>query len=378
MINPERAKLIPVTGNNDNPDLPNAVDVQFNPATLKVSLSNTLKENQRGGNSRSSQFVDKSSSSLSVELIFDTTYIDDKAAKEYAKRAREEGRTRNTFEAGTDVRLITKRIGNKFIKPVPSGNRLKAPSRCLFQWGAFEFLGLIESFEETLDFFSPEGHPLRATVSLKLSEDRYQFRNREVAQATRETPTLSATGNNTSNKGGGSESSQDTSPVPGGSDDKAGNWRDTSMYNGVENPRLPSASMLALPKVSASASVSVNAGISGGFSATAGVSSSLSASAGIGASLQSGLSAGASASFTPPAFKFGASASLGTGIEGAFSTGSASAGLTASSIANGSLLLRSESSTSSLSPLKVKSQLSTSQTGSGKINFNAKASVGFD
>ncbi len=378
MINPERAKLIPVSGNSDNPDLSEAVDVQFNPATLKVSLSNTLKESQRGGNSRSSQFVDKSSSSLTVELIFDTTYIDDTAAEEYTRRAENEGRTRNTFEVGTDVRQITKRIGDKFIKPVPSGNRLKAPSRCLFQWGAFEFLGLIESFEETLDFFSPEGHPLRATVSLKLSEDRYQFRNREVDQATRETPTLTSTGNNTSNQGGGSESNQDTSPVPGGSDDKAGNWRDTSMYNGVENPRLPSASMLAVPKVSVSASVKVNAGISGGFSATAGVSSSLSASVGIGASAQSGVSA--SASFTPLAFKFGASASLGTGIEGAFSTGSASAGLTAGSIANGSLLLRSEGSVSSLSPLKATSQLSTktAQTGSGKLGFKAKASVGFD
>ncbi|HED40824.1 MAG TPA: hypothetical protein ENJ13_10395 [Chromatiales bacterium] len=371
MINPERAKLIPVSGNNDNPDLSKAVDVQFNPTTLKVSLSNTLKENQRAGNSRSSQFVDKSSSSLTVELIFDTTYIDDEAAKKYKKRAQNEGRERNAFEVGTDVRLITKRIGDKFIKPVPSGNRLKAPSRCLFQWGAFEFLGLVESFDETLDFFSPEGHPLRATVSLKLSEDRYQFRNRTVAKATRETPTLSSTGNNSSNKGGGSKSSQETSPVPGGSGDKRGNWRDTSMYNGVENPRLPSAAMLAIPKVSASASVKVNAGLSGGFSATADVSSSLSASVGMGALVQPSISA----SFTPPAFKFGASGSLGTGIEGAFSTGPAGVGLTASSIANGSLLLRNESS---VSPLKLKSQLSMDQTGSGKINLNAKASVGFD
>jgi len=377
MINPERAKLIPVTGNNDNPDLPNAVDVQFNPSTLKVSLSNTLKENQRGGNSRSSQFVDKSSSSLTVELIFDTTYIDDEAAKAYKKRAQNEGRTRNTFEVGSDVRLITKRIGDKFIKPVPSGNKLKAPSRCLFQWGAFEFLGLIESFEETLDFFSPEGRPLRATVSLKLSEDRYQFRNRDVAQAKRQTPTLTATGNNSSNPGGNSGPGQDTAPVPGGSDDKAGNWRDTAMFNGVENPRLPSASMIAVPKVSASASLKVGAGISGGISASAGISSSLSASAGVSSSFSAGVGGSASmsagASLTPPAFKFGASSSLGTGIEGAFNAGSASAGLTAGSIANGTLLLRNESSTSRAS-LNATGQLSVSAGGGVK----AKGSVGFD
>ena len=41
----ERAKLIPVSGNNDTPDLENAIDVQFNPISLKVTLSNTLKAN---------------------------------------------------------------------------------------------------------------------------------------------------------------------------------------------------------------------------------------------------------------------------------------------------------------------------------------------
>ena len=71
----ERAKLIPVSGTNNTPDMDNAVDVQFNPVTLRVNLSNTLKANQSQGNSRAAQFVDKSSSTLTVELIFDTTYI---------------------------------------------------------------------------------------------------------------------------------------------------------------------------------------------------------------------------------------------------------------------------------------------------------------
>ncbi|OQW74047.1 MAG: hypothetical protein BVN35_11150 [Proteobacteria bacterium ST_bin11] len=62
MIAIERGKLIPVNGDNDSPDLDNAIDVQFNPSSLKVSLSNTLKENARNGNSRAAQFVDKSSS----------------------------------------------------------------------------------------------------------------------------------------------------------------------------------------------------------------------------------------------------------------------------------------------------------------------------
>ena len=44
MINPERGKLIPVSGNNNSPDMDNAVDVQFNPISLKVTLSNVGTE----------------------------------------------------------------------------------------------------------------------------------------------------------------------------------------------------------------------------------------------------------------------------------------------------------------------------------------------
>lgn len=322
MINPERGKLIPVTGNNDNPDLANAVDVQFNPSSLKVSLSNTLKENKRNGNSRAAQYVDKSSSSLTIELFFDTTLGDADIAE------------------GSDVRLLTKRIADKFIKPVASGNRKLAPKRCLFQWGAFEFLGLVASFEETLDFFSPEGRPLRASVALSLKEDRYQFRNKHVDQAARKTPTLTSTGNANSNNdnnnpdgNGANRPNQNSSPVPGGSNNKPGNWRDTALFNGVENPRLPSASVLAVPKLSAGASIGLNAGIK------TSIATSLGASVSVGTK-----SSG-------PAFNFGSSASLGTGIAGAFNvSGESSAGLTAGSLINGGTRLRSESKVGASSP----------------------------
>ena len=356
MINPERGKLIPVTGNNDSPDLANAVDVQFNPASLKVSLSNTLKENPRNGNSRAAQYVDKSSSSLSIELLFDTTYIDADVEQVYTQRAQSEGRTRENIEVGSDVRLLTKRIADRFIKPVRSGNRLRAPKRCLFQWGAFEFLGLVESFEETLDFFSPEGRPLRASVALSLKEDRYQFRNREVDQAARETPTLTSTGNANSNDdnanpdgNGAARPNQNSTPVPGGSDNKPGNWRDTALFNGVENPRLPSASVLAVPTLSAGASI----GLGGG----AGIKTSISAGAGV--SLDAAASVGAKS--TGPAFSFGASGSLGTGIPGAFNvSGDSRGGLSAGSLISGASQLRNETkvgvSTQAGVPLGVKTK----------------------
>ncbi len=347
----ERGKLIPVSGENDTPDTANAIDVQFNPVSLRVSLSNTLKENSRNGNSRSAQFVDKSSSSLTVELIFDTTYVeaddDEQQGSQAASSAGSNSSSQNRIEQGSDVRLQTKRIAETFIKPVEEGEQLKAPKRCLFQWGAFEFLGLVQKFDETLDFFSPEGRPLRATVSLQLSEDRYQFRNREVEQGQRNTPSLSSTG---AGPAGGAD--QNTQPVPGGSGDQPGNWRDTSLFNGIESPRLPSLSALAVPKLSISASLGISAELGFGVSAgiDVGASSGVSLAAGMGASASGSTSASAGMTTAGlksgqptqagPAFKFGNSGSLGTGIEGAFSPSGNKNTLNASALQTGSAALR--------------------------------------
>jgi hypothetical protein len=244
-----KAQLIPMRG--DQPDESRAIPVQFNPATLKVGLSNTLKANTRGGNSNTAaQYVDKSSSTLSVELVFDTT-------------------TDNT-----DVRLSTKEIAELFMKPEPqSRGKPKAPARCRFQWGAFAFEGMVQSYDETLDFFAPEGIPLRATLALKFNEDRYQFITEEAEAAERETPSFTP--------------ESDPTRVPPEKGGAPSDWRDTALFNGIESPRFPGTAGLMLPSASLSASVGV------------------------------GLGARASASAS---FRFGASASLGTGISGAFSS----------------------------------------------------------
>ena len=394
MITIERGKLIPVSGENDTPDMENAIDVQFNPVSLKVSLSNTLKENSRSGSSRSAQFVDKSSSSLAVELIFDTTYVEsageDQDGTQTASSPGSNSSSQNRIEQGSDVRLQTKKIAEAFIKPVEEGDKLKAPKRCLFQWGAFEFLGLVQKFDETLDFFSPEGRPLRATVSIQLSEDRYQFRNREVAQQERNTPSLSSTG--AGPQGGANQNNQ---PVPGGSGDQPGNWRDTSLFNGIESPRLPSLSALAVPKLSISASLGISAdiglGVSAGLNIGASASFGASANIGVAASAQ----AGASSSFatgsggtaqkspqqeqTSPAFKFGNSSSLGTGIEGAFSPAGKKTTLNAGSLNTGSAALRINEIPASPIGSTGGAQASTTasiKTGAGATSQSSGVSAG--
>src|SRR6056297_2139383 len=231
MKRPERGKLIPVSGKENAPDLDNAVEVQFNPTSLRVGLSNTLSTGDQQSSENAAQYVSSSSSSLSIELIFDTTlpdgYVDE--------------------QSSPDVRLLTRKIADRFLKPGDeiddeTENR-KVPSRCLFQWGAFEFVGLVEKFDETLDFFSPEGVPLRATVSLSLKEDNYQFRNRDADRVQRGMPKLSG-----SSSQPGSEAS--TRPIVGTGENGKDNWRDTALFNGVENPRLPAASEIATPSQS--------------------------------------------------------------------------------------------------------------------------------
>lgn len=362
----ERAKLIPVSGNNDTPDMNNAIDVQFNPVTLKVNLANTLKANQSQGNSRAAQFVDKSSSTLTVELIFDTTYIEPPSGDAASSTSN------SAIEQGSDVRLQTKKIAEQFMKPIESGGKMQAPSRVLFQWGSFEFVGMVQSYDETLDFFSPKGRPLRATLSLKLSEDRFQFRSNDSdALAAEQSPSLSFTGNGAaadSGAGNGAPApNQDTNPVPGSSNDGPGSWRDNAMFNGIESPRLPAVTALALPSVSLQAGagfgisggagigVGVGAGFSAGLGISGGVSASVSASATLAASGTTGRSAasgsagatakttsGAPSAVTPavtPAFKYGNSSALGTNVPGAFNP-QRKTSLTAAGLQQGSLQLR--------------------------------------
>jgi hypothetical protein len=274
---PTRAKLFPVEGPADRGDPATAIAVQFNPTTLKVSLSNSLKANEKSENTSAAQYVDKSASSLTVELIFDTSIEDE------------------------DVRAKTRAIAEAFMKPVESGDKQLAPKRCLFQWGAFEFVGLMQSFDETLDYFSPQGTPLRATVALKLSEDRYQFRQGEAKKTERATPKLGSTG-----AGGVGDANKQA-----GRDEKA--WRDTALYNGLESPRLAPGASLAVPGVSAGAAMGASAGIGASAAIAGGLSGGV--SGGIG---------GPKADIAPPGFSYGASASLGTAIPGAFAAASVS------------------------------------------------------
>jgi hypothetical protein len=122
-------------------------DVHFNPESLEYSVTNTLKEEGKGGNKK--QFVDKSTAKLTMQLVFDTT------------------------DTGEDVRTHTDKVAS-LLKPVGQGKK-QVPPNVEFSWGVYRFTGMVEQHKEKLDFFAPSGVPLRATIDLGLASQDVQF-----------------------------------------------------------------------------------------------------------------------------------------------------------------------------------------------------------
>lgn len=154
MANPTRATLRRKDGGP-------VLTVHFNPASLDYTITNTL---QGGSQRRSAQYVAQSTGKLSMELVFDTT------------------------GSGEDVRIHTEKIA-KLMDPgtassggSSSRQRRPPPPVAVFGWGAYTFEGIVETYREKIDFFSSEGIPLRATVTLSMSRQDAVFDTSTSAQ----------------------------------------------------------------------------------------------------------------------------------------------------------------------------------------------------
>lgn len=237
-----RAKLIPMNGDRPDTDEATHIDVQFNPSTLRVTLANTLRPARGGG---AGQYVDRSESSLAVELVFDTSVQASFGGGSAGSR---------TVAANTDVRTLTRRIADAFMQPQPTeGNgQPLAPRRCRIQWGSFQFTGMLASYGETLDFFAPEGIPLRATLALSFKEDRYQFDQNDQQAAARAQPTLGA--------GGPGQTAASATQAAGGN---PLGWRLVADFNDLENPRFTAEAGVVLPGLGLGLGGGLSAGING-------------------------------------------------------------------------------------------------------------------
>ena len=114
--------------------------VQFNPETLKVSFANQIVKPEGKGDKTGSpaqQFVGAGTTKLSLQIWFDITVLQS-----------------DELPVVDDVRKLTQKVAY-FITPRPEseGSNTFIPPSVRFIWGSFQFDGLMDSLEESLDFF---------------------------------------------------------------------------------------------------------------------------------------------------------------------------------------------------------------------------------
>jgi len=229
-VNLQRARLIEIEflENNQVRDGEKTVTVQFNPETLKLSFANQVANPSGGGGNQNAntgsqsagtagrQFVGAGTTKLSLQLWFDVT------------APLPEGASQGAVD---DVRKLTQEVVY-FITPkqTQSDPNLYSPPGVRFEWGSLVFEGVVDSLEESLEFFSSEGKPLRANVSLNLSQQKIlktEFKNGSAfgGGALPGTRPLAAA------------SSGATLQGMAASVGKGDNWQAIAEANGIENPR---------------------------------------------------------------------------------------------------------------------------------------------
>ena len=209
-------------------------DVQFNPTEFTLDKSAQLAEIAIPGlDSPLIQFIRGQAEKLTVDLFFDTT--DD-----------------GTGAGATPVTTVTDPFYS-LVKIEPDGH---APPVCTFIWntsfpGAFlppaagnqrryEFTGVVDSLKQKFTFFSPEGVPLRATLSLVLRE--YKTLDQQIDQLNLNSPDRShshvtALGDTLAS-------------VARRYYRRPGEWRAIATANGLEDPRrLDPGRFLTVPPI---------------------------------------------------------------------------------------------------------------------------------
>jgi hypothetical protein len=206
----QKAELQAITWEGDQVvELDKKVTVQFNPESLKVAFANQTSGGDQSGGA-ATQFVAQGTTKLAFDLWFDVT------------APQPDGREED------DVRRLTQDVVY-FMRP---NEELEgAPPGVRFLWGTFLFEGVMDSVNETLEFFSEDGRPLRAGVTVNLSQQEIQFKFGEpLSPGLGTTPSPGSTPQETARAG---DSVQDIAAREGRPED----WQDIALANGIENPR---------------------------------------------------------------------------------------------------------------------------------------------
>ena len=189
-------------------------DVQFNPESLKVNFTNQKAGGEQPGGSPI-QFVGTGATKLALELFFDVTVPVEQGGNKVAN----------------DVRTLTADIAY-FMKAetaVEGQENAYVPPGIRFSWGSFLFEGVMDSMDETLEYFSDDGRPLRATVSIALSRQEITFIRPNPVDATGNSP-IGTQPLQPSRAG-------DSLQKMAGRIGKQSDWKQIAAANNIENPR---------------------------------------------------------------------------------------------------------------------------------------------
>ncbi len=134
------------------PDAGEAVTAMYNPAQFTIESRNQFQRSKIPGLPVPvTQFVSGEAEKITLKLFFDT------------------------YEAQTDVRTLTSKV-LKLMKIEPNLHR---PPVCTFSWGGTisgdqitDFNGVIDSLSQNFTMFLDDGTPVRATLTLGITEYR--------------------------------------------------------------------------------------------------------------------------------------------------------------------------------------------------------------
>ena len=140
-----KARIGQLIGKNETKD---DLDVQFNPASLRLQITNSVEGAQSRGR-QVRQYLGSSSTTLTCDLIFDTA---------------DEGTTGGPISVRTKTEIL-----ERFLRPKGNTGR-NTPPRVRFHWGHLTFDGWWTISTSTWITSPPTAMPLRAKVTLAIKE----------------------------------------------------------------------------------------------------------------------------------------------------------------------------------------------------------------
>jgi hypothetical protein len=228
----------------------NRVTVQFNPDSLKVSFANQIATSEGAGSQKGTAGilqVGAGTTKLTLQLWFDVTRLGDSEAP------------------AKDVRDLTKQVSFFITPKLQPGKEPKyIPPATRFLWGTFHFDGIMDSVEETLDYWSNDGKPLRANMSVSMSQQKieaFSIANRQSGPAQQIAQLMGKGGFAGGYPPGTAPLAQAAAGISlQGMADASGvsDWQSVATANGIENPRLLAPGQLVnLNPVSVSVNLSL-------------------------------------------------------------------------------------------------------------------------